>query len=159
MKKCSKCGLIKNLSLFEKRKDSKDGLRQYCRECKNKRHSERLKERRSSDESFFWIERAKYLNNPSRRNGKANLVIKSSLPINYLSLMELYDKEPFCFYCKIPLERENIVFDHAIPLSRNGNHEIENIRLSCKDCNNLKHTKKQDEFMVFIKDYLTRFIC
>jgi 5-methylcytosine-specific restriction endonuclease McrA len=35
-KKCSKCGIEKDISSFEKRKDSKDGLRGSCKECKKK---------------------------------------------------------------------------------------------------------------------------
>lgn len=36
MKKCSKCGVEKELKYFYKRKDSKDGYRSECKECKNK---------------------------------------------------------------------------------------------------------------------------
>ena len=34
MKKCSKCNVYKDLSLFPKRKDSKDGHRGVCKKCK-----------------------------------------------------------------------------------------------------------------------------
>jgi hypothetical protein len=36
MKCCSKCGEVKELSEFYKRKDTKDGYRHDCKECKNK---------------------------------------------------------------------------------------------------------------------------
>ena len=35
MKTCSKCKITKELIDFEKRVDSKDGYRNYCRTCKN----------------------------------------------------------------------------------------------------------------------------
>lgn len=35
MKECSKCGRVKPLTAFYKRKDSNDGLRSQCKECSN----------------------------------------------------------------------------------------------------------------------------
>ena len=46
MKKCSKCGIEKNESEFSKRKYSKDGLRQTCRECSRKYNLEYRKAHR-----------------------------------------------------------------------------------------------------------------
>lgn len=92
MKKiCSKCKIEKPLSQFEKRKDSKDGYRQYCRDC------------------------------------------------------------------KIELQKDMIVFDHKIPLCKNGKHEIDNIVICCSDCNHLKWDKSYEEFLLFLPTYINRF--
>lgn len=53
MKTCSKCKITKELIDFEKRVDSKDGYRNYCRTCKNLRQNERLQERKKKDDLFF----------------------------------------------------------------------------------------------------------
>ena len=80
MKTCSKCKITKELIDFEKRVDSKDGYRNYCRTCKNLRQNKRLQERKKEDDLFFWKDRAKSLNNPfGRRKGKAKNIISNSL--------------------------------------------------------------------------------
>jgi 5-methylcytosine-specific restriction endonuclease McrA len=59
-------------------------------------------------------------------------------------------QEGFCFYCGELLyasfDRE-VHVEHRIPLSRGGRNLIENIVLSCSDCNLSKFTKTDDEFL------------
>lgn len=43
-----------------------------------------------------------------------------------------------CAYCGI---QTNMTIDHVIPLSKGGEHSIENIVPSCAECNSHKHTK------------------
>ena len=52
-KKCNKCGVEKDVTLFRKRKTSKDGLRNECKDCSHlvykkysEKNSERLKEKK-----------------------------------------------------------------------------------------------------------------
>lgn len=55
-----------------------------------------------------------------------------------------------CYYC-----RERIVafcFDHYVPLSRNGKHHIDNIKISCGPCNQKKHDLLPEEFEKLCKD-------
>lgn len=158
VKKCSKCLEVKTLIDFEKRPDSKDGYRNYCRSCKYKRHNERLKERHYSDNTLFWKIRATYFNNPSgRRKGIAGIIIKNSKPIDWEDLYNLYNNTPSCNYCHISLKREDIVFDHKTPLCKGGSHTIDNIVVSCHDCNQLKGSKTSKEFTNFIIEYISRF--
>lgn len=157
MKICSKCGKEKELNCFEKRFDSKDGYRQYCRECKNSLHNIRLIERRK-DIDFFWLERAKYLNNPTgRRRGKASNIIANSENISFCDLKKLYNSNPKCFYCNVELLKEDVTFDHKIPLSKEGTHTIDNLTICCRDCNQLKGIKTDSEFKDFLKNYIKRF--
>lgn len=44
MRKCTKCGEIKELSEFHPRKDSKDGYRKDCKDCVNNRNLTRRNE-------------------------------------------------------------------------------------------------------------------
>ena len=39
-KKCSKCGETKDVSLFNKNKNKKDGFNRICRECTKKEHTD-----------------------------------------------------------------------------------------------------------------------
>jgi len=158
MKTCIKCKLTKELTDFEKRPDSKDGYRKYCRSCKNSRQNERLKERKLKDDIFFWKSRAKSFNNPSgRRRGKAKDIILNSEVIEPEELSKLYNNNSKCHYCNVNLNKEDVHFDHSTPLSRKGLHSIDNLKVCCKDCNTLKGTRTEDEFKSFIKDYVSRF--
>ncbi|WP_303965947.1 HNH endonuclease [Sporosarcina ureae] len=159
MKKiCKACGITKSVNEFEKRKDSRDGYRQQCKVCK-KSHSTYSKAKWAEDDHIsFWRVRSYSLNNAKgRRTGIAAEVIINSEPISGVELKLLYDTDPCCHYCKIPLKRENIVFDHMQPLSREGRHEINNIAISCSDCNNLKGIRDMKEFHEFLLDYVSRF--
>lgn len=49
-----------------------------------------------------------------------------------------------CAYCGLELP---LGPDHAIPLSRGGSNDIENIVPACLTCNNRKHTMTFDEYM------------
>ena len=64
MKKCNKCGALKDVSDFGKNKDGKDGLRSHCKSCcseKRKYYYERSRENGSYKESTKrWKERNKY---------------------------------------------------------------------------------------------------
>ena len=42
-KRCSKCGQIKPISEFYKKKSSKDGLYSICKECRNKKNKDKKK--------------------------------------------------------------------------------------------------------------------
>lgn len=43
-----------------------------------------------------------------------------------------------CFYCEKLLTRDDLTFDHQIPLSKDGPHAFTNIVPSCGDCNREK---------------------
>lgn len=157
-KVCSTCSEFKDLSFFEKRVDSKDGYRQCCRACKNIQAKKAQVVRIDKDSLNYWKLRATSLNSwGGRRTGKAGKTIRSSKPIKGIELEALYSNQPFCRYCKLQLLKENVVFDHKLPLSRDGLHDITNLDIVCKDCNTLKSVRTSEEFEIFLKDYLQRF--
>ena len=51
MKRCSKCGSLKDESSFPKYKTRKDGLHQRCKECKNKYNRKRYKTTQTGKEN------------------------------------------------------------------------------------------------------------
>lgn len=52
-----------------------------------------------------------------------------------------------CAYCGTT---ENLTFDHIIPLSRGGEHQIGNLVAACKPCNSRKHAKDELEFRALL---------
>lgn len=157
-KTCKTCGFSKSVNEVEKRKDSRDGYRQQCKACKKIRSTYSKAKWAKDDHASFWRVRSYSFNNAKgRRTGIAAKVIINSVPIKGMELKLLYDTDPCCYYCRITLNRENIVFDHKYPLSREGKHEINNTAISCEDCNNLKGIRNEKEFQKFLLDYESRF--
>ena len=78
--------------------------------------------------------------------------------IKEFELKELFYNNQKCEYCGVDLNEKDFQIDHKIPLSRNGKHSIDNLAISCKECNNLKGTMTSEEFLIFIKIYIKRFV-
>lgn len=150
-KVCSKCGKELPITSFSKQKDMKDGYRNDCKECVAKR-SQKWREEN------YLRKRVASLNDASgRRSGKAGIIISNSEPIKLEDIIAMYNKNKTCYYCNKPLTKQDIVFDHKIPLSKGGSHTIDNICICCSDCNNLKGIRTDTEFYTFLQDYIQRF--
>lgn len=157
MKKCIKCKGNKSIINYSKRKDSVDGHYHTCKEC-SKTIAKLNRAKRLKTFIGYITERVRDLNKASgRKTGKANDIIKNSTPITTIDIINLINKDCKCYYCGYKDDIKLLVFDHKIPLSRNGKHNIENICISCPECNNLKGTKTDVEFKKFIIEYIKRF--
>lgn len=65
---------------------------------------------------------------------------------------QFIEQDKKCFYCKIDIDNKNLPsVEHYTPKS--------NIKIviSCKDCNRLKWDRNGDDFLIFIKEYISRF--
>ena len=152
---CSKCNQSKPLDSFYKNPLSKNGYRSQCRQCElSTRAANHIKNKRDN-EAYFWRMKAKYVNDSRFRTISSKCQMEKKIQPSELA--KLYSLNPFCSYCGVDLPKEFIVFDHKIPMARGGEHKIENISVSCKDCNNLKGTRTEIEFVSFLSSYLTRF--
>lgn len=49
-----------------------------------------------------------------------------------------------CVYC---YEKKILTMEHIVPLSRGGQHTIENVVPACRSCNSRKRNKSLEEFM------------
>lgn len=81
--------------------------------------------------------------------------VKGLLPV----LEQMYRESPFCVYCKIVLNINEVSLDHKTPISRGGSAcDPRNWAICCKDCNYLKGGKNYSEFILFVKEYAKRFL-
>lgn len=55
-----------------------------------------------------------------------------------------------CRYCK---SRENLTYDHKIPLNRGGTSDLKNIQVLCEGCNQMKSSLTDGEVKRVIKWY------
>lgn len=55
-------------------------------------------------------------------------------------------KQNQCYYCENPVTLEFLHFDHIIPISKGGQHSVENLCVSCKKCNQIKSAKLLSEW-------------
>jgi len=60
-----------------------------------------------------------------------------------------YGKE--CRYCSTILKINNIVCDHIVPLSKEGDSKIDNLQLICKSCNCRKGPLDEKDFLKVVK--------
>ena len=61
------------------------------------------------------------------------------------NILNIHDNK--CHYCGILVLRGiNLHFDHKIPLSKSGDHSVDNIVPACMNCNLRKSTKTDLEF-------------
>lgn len=78
-----------------------------------------------------------------RRAGIGESVISA---IEWQQIMNNTDWK--CVYCQISLTPKNRSLDHIIPLSKGGQHHIDNLVACCRTCNSKKGNKKVSDFSV-----------
>lgn len=168
MKICTRCSRKRHLSEYgSSLEDGKGRQNEICDECLTKMYSH---ENRQSGLEVSYVEfrrRCYNLNSVARMR----LARERNLPtrdvklsdIEYIfkpqDLANLYTKQDGkCEYCKVSLNGRTMSADHATPISRKGGHAIDNIVLSCRDCNLLKATRTKEEFVAFLKEYVIRLL-
>lgn len=139
-KECVKCGEIKPKSEFFKSKGKLDGYDNRCKECEKLRlrreRNMQPKVHRTPEE----IKIRKKLQKHKRRFREQQGKIKPS------EIRELKIKQNNrCYWCSTSIAKTYQI-DHYFPLSKGGEHLIENIVLACPHCNMSKHDKDPIEF-------------
>ncbi len=62
----------------------------------------------------------------------------------------------FCEYCHEYVKLENATVDHRIPISKGGTHSIDNLYMTCYDCNKDKGNQTEKEYRAKIVRRKTR---
>lgn len=151
-KQCNRCGKTLPVSSFHKDMSQKDNLMRACKEClKISRSKRRIKENawarrmeaKNRDEmnDQFFKKAVKW----HRQNYRYNITVEKIRNM-------LKRQSGRCFYCKVILTGQNIHIEHYYPKKNTR------IVLACADCNRLKWSKDGDEFIVFLKEYISRFL-
>jgi len=132
MKKCSTCQGIFKFSFFEKRKDSRDGYRGQCKNCRSKTYKKNADSRNKQRKK--WGEKnpdklAEYRKRYKLKNGRRvrnqHLVSTYGITIDQYESM-LNDQNGKCWICKNSFK--TLCVDHC--------HSTGRIRgLLCKNCN------------------------
>jgi len=95
-------------------------------------------------------ENSDYIYLKNRKRSEKLLKFKNITQVEIDELLNQYNHK--CFYCNIEVKKGiNLHLDHKIPLSRNGEHSINNLAPSCKTCNLKKGTKTDLEFFKLLK--------
>ena len=169
-KTCTKCGLLKDLSYFNKAKNQKDGLYPSCKECRHKTQSkwyeinktiflEKERKRLSTKKqqgicrfcqlptivgSTVFCERHWYENS-------AQTHLKSKK--RYEELIKIATDQSFiCPYSGIKLiPGVNMSLDHRIPKYLGGTSSLDNLHWVEKRINLMKHKLKEKEFIDLCK--------
>lgn len=116
---------------------------------------ERDRKRRRNNPEFFSLKAKEYqkthpvIANLGKRMHKARK--RAGGRHTRAELMELYDlQDGRCGYCGIPVFwniKGSVHIDHVQPVSRGGSNIIDNLCLSCHDCNKEKYNKTIAEWM------------
>lgn len=167
MKYCPKCQTEKPTSEFYKRKQSKDGLRSYCKLCENlanrKRESEYSDTRKKYRETENYKEiKRKYYKNNKQKVLDSNKAWAQSQKGKYFSykrsaeqrdiLWELTESEflnfwdKSCFYCGDSIK--TIGIDR---IDSTLSYTLDNCVPCCSVCNKMKLNLTQDKFILQIR--------
>lgn len=166
-KRCSKCYKLRHVSEFAFREDGPcKKQHKLCDRCLTKLYAHKASYAVDFSD-VYWRKRA-YTCNTVGRCYEAKL---RGIPVTSLSLSDLeYQCKPQhlvelcnkqfgkCFFCTVKLTPINTTVDHAQPLSKNGKHHLSNFRLTCTDCNHLKHKRNEQEFPIFLREYAQRIL-
>ena len=139
MKKCSKCGIEKSLSEFHNMKDSPDGKRPRCKECRvedtrawnNANIEHRLAYNRKWEIQNITKKREHRIRQEAKR--RAAKRGNGTFLVTIQDIQRLMAQP--CFACG---SRENLTVDHIVPIARGGKHAVGNLMTLCGSCNSSK---------------------
>lgn len=146
MKKCLQCKEELPATYFHHDKSKSDGLKIYCIPCVRAQRAKRGRPHERK-KAVNWLKR-----NREAMTDKWWKKISHYHGLDFRVVMQIFEsQERKCFYCKISLDYKNLHIEHYYPKKK------DRIVIACADCNRLKWGKDGDEFIIFLKEYISRF--
>ena len=133
---------------YRKTEKSKEYQREYQQSEKYKQSRKKYREKNKeklNNLNILWRKTDK---------GKASIIASSSKRraikrdgnVTSEQVLELKKNAKVCYWCGCVLRGKKIHIDHYIPLIKGGEHNIDNLVVSCSKCNLLKNSKDPLEF-------------
>lgn len=112
---------------WDNREHRRDYMRSYY-----ERNQETIKARAKA---FYNADKARWWNYNQKRR---SLLEQASANLEIIRrFVKRIKSKPFCYcyYCGIRTQTKGAHFDHIIPISKGGQHSIENLCVTCPNCN------------------------
>jgi 5-methylcytosine-specific restriction endonuclease McrA len=153
----------KREEILEQRKEYYSAHRSQILAQKQQYYAKHKEHKRLYDNQYYQSNREKRLTQAAKyqqehpdaviavQNKRRAQKLNSEGSYTLSELTALFEQqEGFCFYCSDLLYASfdnQIHVEHKTPLSRGGSNSIDNIALSCAECNLKKHTMTAEEFL------------
>jgi 5-methylcytosine-specific restriction endonuclease McrA len=159
MKTCTKCKreFPGTSEYFHRRKDTKDGLRTWCKECSIDVSLNHYRANREARIKAMSLYDKTHPEAQRRSTRKFNALKKGVVHEDWTEkeLLSTYGSD--CYLCNSPIDLTlprtgkgsdyALWPDHVIPVSRGGEDTIRNVRPCHRMCNQNKFTKTYDEYI------------
>lgn len=136
--KCRICKVSKSALNMVSHKSKKYGRDTVCKEC----HVVEVREYYKTNYEVRKAQRSRRKNRIRGAGGKA----KSE----DLKILKEYNIKTFglltCEYCLNPVKEDYYDLEHILAIANGGNSNIENLAISCRDCNSKKSSKFIEDF-------------
>lgn len=136
-------------------------------EMREKSRARQQKWKKDNPDGYF-LSKLRYKLNPlTKFKTKANREKKRAKKYNCIigdekKILEKYIEislidSTACYYCgedcgsAIAGYQKDITIDHKTPLSRGGNHDVDNMVICCRQCNSSKERKTEEEYKEYLK--------
>lgn len=154
-KTCSKCGVAKDISQFNRDRQTWSGIHPYCKACQAWYAAERYRRKKSQinrrNREWYRQNREKRLasmkevrtgelfgfkNRIYAANRRAKVKSRSDGTATYTGAMAILgDQEWRCADCGVDLHTVEKHLDHVVPLCAGGLHSMANLQWLCRRCN------------------------
>lgn len=144
---CSRCKFVRPLEDFPITRTGKRST--MCKKC-----YDHVTKEFDTDSLSYWKTQAAKINAKSKHRLiklDADLAVRFK-PVTGEQMMALWEaQEHRCAYCRVPLTVLITAYDHKHPLSKGGEHSIDNLQLICHNCNVSKFTMDDEDYRKLIQ--------
>jgi len=150
-KRCSRCGIIKEISEFNKERKSKSGLRSDCKACEKQYYQDHKMEKAAYRQTDAGKDAA-------RKGSQKRRALKLNATVEDFSPAKILERDGYiCQHCgrKTRPDYKNSFhplypnLDHIVPLSKGGEHSKRNTQCLCRQCNTRKHNDIKGQVRLF----------